>query len=269
MEVLVLLWLIILITSMVVWSTRPHHVAPVGQRMKDRTPGYIPNRILVLGLARNIAEHWKTLEADLERELSAFQDYRVAFLENDSTDDSRTLLKNFAARDPTRRVIHCSDHVIPMKRDNRLVRMATLRNFTWSLTAGYAADMIIDYVVWLDLDLKRFEGLTTCFTGPHVKPEAQAILSAGWNHDCQIAYDTLAYEPMVPGTILRELQGADQWTRVKSAFGGCGVYHYPSVQNLSLPYHAGPKADLCEHKAFHAHLDQVWINPWLRTVRNE
>src|SRR5262245_25427326 len=77
----------------------PEHVAGEYYDAVDRGRSAMSEaRIVICGLARNVAAHLPRTKARIERLGSMFADYRVLVYENDSTDATPAILNRWAAR---------------------------------------------------------------------------------------------------------------------------------------------------------------------------
>ena len=249
--------------------------------------------VVFCGLIRNGASSLPLMMQKIEKTGKLFKDYKVVIFENDSVDDTRTLLKKWVQKNNHIHLIECdySDCKIGHKpmyeygiiSHDRMEKMAFFRNYYLKEVKEKYSDF--DYMMVIDLDIK----------GPwSVDGIAHAVAQKEW--DAQFAYglhsiltggqfllmyDALAYlgihdtrenlknRFLVAWHYLRMnwyrflgIKKGDPLIPVKSSFSGLGLYKIKSIMNAQY------QKDLCEHIAFHEQMTQsghgkLFINPSL------
>jgi hypothetical protein len=231
-------------------------------------------RIVICGLARNVASHLPRTKARIERLGSMFADYRVLIYENDSTDSTPVILKRWAKAN--HRITAISER--RGKERHGSVRcpvrgndMAEYRNLCHRAVQDRWSDF--DYVCLLDLDLAggfSYDGIAHSFgSQPWDCVGSYGIIYQRQKLDLNrsLHYDVWAYRRF--GSY-EELDGTEgnlmSWRRgdalepVYSCFGGLGLYRMPAW--LSAQYAGGD----CEHVALHREMrargyDRQYFNP--------
>lgn len=230
-------------------------------------------RIVLCGLARNVAELLPLTRARLEQTGAMFADYRVLLYENDSTDNTARQLAEWAEQNE--RVV-----VVSERRDrpqhasvrclDRAADMADYRNRVQQEVAERWGDF--DYVCVVDTDLAdgwSYDGLAHSFgSQPWDFVGAYGIIHQRHRLSLQaLHYDVWAYRSFGDYTPIDGRAGnVLSWTRgeplvpVYSCFGGVGLYRMPA-------WLAGRYAgDDCEHVALHrsmrtAGYGRQYLNP--------
>lgn len=224
--------------------------------------------------------------------------YNVVIFENDSKDNTKGLLKQWADRDKHVQVF-CEiaktfDALFNVKMDaadvnpfyshKRIAKMVELRNqymdYIWD--NGLEAD----YLMVVDLDVDRIDlaGIVSCFKH---SGNWDAVTAFGYSigpklrrryHDTFAleVYDTMS-KPRTEQNIYelqdkyRNLNG-DEWIRVDSAFGGLAIYRYDAIMNLRyklLDNDDKRVACRCEHTSISIQMkergyDKIFINPQMK-----
>jgi hypothetical protein len=231
-------------------------------------------RIVICGLARNVAAHLPRTKARIERMGSMFADYRVLVYENDSADATPAILNRWAAAND--RVTAISQQC--GKEQHGSVRcpirgndMAGYRNLCQREIQNRWSDF--DYVCVLDMDLVggfSYDGIAHSFgSQPWDCVGSYGIIYQRHKLDLNrsLHYDVWAFRRF--GSY-DELDGTEgnlmSWQRgealepVYSSFGGLGLYRMPAW--LSAQYAGGD----CEHVALHREMrergyDRQYFNP--------
>lgn len=231
------------------------------------------SRIVMCGLARNVAETLPLTIARLERLGEMFADHRVFFYENDSTDDTPRQIAAWAQRD--QRVAFASETCgrprhASIRSLTRAADMADYRNRCQREVAARWAGF--DYVCVVDTDLPdgwSLDGIAHSFgsqpwdfVGSNGIIYQRHRLSLRALHFDVWAYrDHGNYHPLDC-----HVGNALSWSRgeplvpVYSCFGGLGLYRMPAW--LSARY----EGDDCEHVTLHrgmraAGYDRQFLNP--------
>jgi hypothetical protein len=215
-------------------------------------------RVVICGLARNVAEVLPATIGAIERLGSAFADYRVVLYENDSHDRTPELLSGWAAvnrrvtalsqrrGDPVNRPIRCLE---------RAARMACYRNQYLNFVRRTYRDY--DYVIVVDTDLGgEWNEAGIAITFGH--DDWDFVGSYGILHRLsrqgfqQVHYDAWAYrllgsDTAIPTKIANRFMPTQDQTLipVNSCFGGLGIYRMAS---LVASHYGGSD---CEHVTLH------------------
>jgi hypothetical protein len=231
-------------------------------------------RVVIAGLARNVAEILPATIARIEAMGNCFADYSVVIYENDSSDITPDLLNYWQqgnrrvtivsenCGDPQNRPIRCSE---------RAQRMAAYRARCQQTILEKHSDR--DFVILVDTDLQggwSLEGVATTFA----KSEWDFVGSNGIIYrrhglvpNRYVQYDAWAYrtsdsfEP-IPTKIVNEItfERGQPFVPVRSCFGGLGIY---TMQAYSRGRYEGEDI---EHVGFHRSLvrqglDRFFLNP--------
>jgi hypothetical protein len=232
-------------------------------------------RVVLAGLARNIAHLATTVCRRLEKTGRLFRDYRVVLFENDSHDETPRVLHDWSRTNPRVQLLHedFDDPVHPQARClHRVQRMAYYRNQYHRHIAEHYGDF--DDAIIVDTDLAggwSYDGLANTF-GYHAAWDV--VGSNGiiykrnkWHWNQYLQYDAWAFRRHgsdVPLTTREVNQMAwrrgEPLLRVSSCFGGMAVYRMEAF--LAGQY----TGEDCEHVTFHRSLrewgfDRCFLNP--------
>lgn len=232
-------------------------------------------KVVITGLARNIAPVLGKTMARIERTGQLFKDYRVVVFENDSRDNTADQLKGWSKINNRVNAI-CElreDPINPGKRClDRATRMANYRNKYRTFIHENYSDY--DSVIVIDLDLPggwSYDGIANTF-GQETEWDfvgANGIIFKDYDgvHGRPLYYDAWAFrkygdwEPMLARQVnpLYWPRG-EPMLRVNSCFGGLGIY---KLKAMSISSYDGSD---CEHIPFHrkmvkAGMDKLYLNP--------
>ena len=239
------------------------------------------------GLVRNIPE--------IKRLCQMFRGYKVFVYENDSTDMTKKLLKEWHDSDPANVFVSLNDtsaqptipsvsdvpSINPFYSKKRIDKMAMLRNAYMQFVddMGWSAD----YLVVVDLDVAKIsaDNIVSSF----VREDWDAVTAFGYSTSPKLKrryHDTYALtefgdeeNPQTEEKIIKNskkyanLNNDNPWVRVFSAFGGLAIYRFESIKGVR--YEAlknnDPRVQVkCEHYSIYYQMkrrgfDRVYINP--------
>jgi hypothetical protein len=241
-------------------------------------------RIGIIGCARDIQEQvYKTI-FQIEKLGELFQDYRVFIYENDSEDQTATILDVWKTSNP-KVTVHSEKINLPRLYDlstHRFELMAQIRN----KTAQFARENFqnFDYICVLDLDLRHGFSLNGILNSMGYFGWWDVITANGIDQQANYYYDLATYyekdftESMVeqkPGKPYANIKKGFERPRfycgeplklVASAFGGLAIYRTEVF--IKGKYNE----KLCDHASFHKSIiDQgysnIFINPSMVVIR--
>lgn len=254
-------------TTPELWSDYRQLVALGQNRMEQATA-------VICGLARDVAEILPVTMARIERIGERFADYRVVIYENDSCDDTRSLLLAWAQRNPRVQIIveTIGDPVNPCARClQRAARMANYRNRCLDVIRSDYSDF--DYTLVLDTDLKggwSYDGIANTFGHDNwdfVGSNGIIFKRLGSNLNVPIQYDAWAFRldenftALPTGSVnVMQWQRGQSLVPVTSCFGGLGIYRMPAL--LSARYSGWDSEHIPLHQAMrHNGFHRMFINP--------
>lgn len=232
------------------------------------------SRVAITGLARNLGTILPTTIARVERLGGLFADHRVIIYENDSTDDTKLILRSWAARN---RRVHVttedfSDPVNPTTRClQRIERMARYRAHCQDAVRALCPDY--DFTIVIDLDVAggwSEEGVANTFGHEgwdFVGANGLIYRREGFDFNALRQYDMWALrfdEALTPlptqDAHRYRFRVGEPLVPVTSCFGGMGIYTMSAY--LAGRYAASD----CEHVAFHRGLissgyRRLFLNP--------
>lgn len=215
--------------------------------------------VVICGIVRN-AEHGLDRNIPVINEfVESCKDYRIYIFENDSTDRTKEILKEWTGKDPERIIVETKDfdssntipetkmpnHVNPFFSRKRIDKMAALRNNYMHYINQL--DLNVDYVVVVDLDVAQLylNGILTSFDS---RTEWDAVCANGYSLSPKLKrryHDTYALtlwdernESQTEEKIKKyadlfgHLKEGDEWVRIASGFGGIAIYRYEAIKGL-------------------------------------
>ncbi len=239
-----------------------------------------PEKILICGIARNVAPMVDNTVRNIESLGSNFIDYAVIIYENNSDDKTTELFKKWATKNP--HVTFLSENIPAKKlRPSRTERLAEARNVILD-KAREPQYQDFKYLIMADLDFMSpwpiQEILTTINTaGDWDCVAANGVAPGGHCYDTYaLRYDFFPLGPEIMGNAWythrfeRDMRfEAEYWQPVYSAFGGLAIYKTSSLFPFSYSgivteeLRAYYKAILCslpqDHEYINRYLDLIGI----------
>lgn len=229
--------------------------------------------VIITGLARNIS-HNKNLLFRLDKTASLFKKVFFVFFENDSSDATLEILKNFA---PKRKDddVHIITDVLghpKWKSDMsslRLQAMASYRNRCLQHIRNFIEYEQYPFTIILDTDIEggwSYEGIANSF-GYFYDLNFDCMASNSFVYDTyadkprRLYYDSFAFrfsteaKPDFEAINRMQLIRGELPFQLCSAFGGLAIYKTKSI--IDKEYQGGD----CEHLYLHKQLDKVYLNP--------
>ena len=231
-------------------------------------------RVVIAGLARNVESYLPWTIARIETLGKCFADYRVLIYENDSNDQTPTLLQQWTEQN--HRVHLCSESLgDPIHRPERCLhraeRMALYRRRCQENVRERWPDY--DDVIIVDTDLVggwSFDGIANTFgydNWDFVGANGIIYKRLGLKPNVAAHYDAWAYRDQSDFTLAStkyvnrlQFHRGEPLYRLYSCFGGLGVYTMEAY--LRGTYTGGD----VEHASFHKSLiqqgiDRIYLNP--------
>jgi len=252
-------------------------------------------KIVLCGLARNVEKVINESIKKLEFIGEHFKDYKIVIFENDSSDNTRNLIKEYSMKNNKIILLDCvhfgSEECILKNKTgyeygitskNRINKMAQYREEYLNYIKKNLLDY--DYMLVCDLDLGGNHCIDGLFSSI-IKPTWDAIYINGktsfWGLYglLTVTYDHMAYvnyesdyikETNLLTLLLHEsvlmnygINNSDEFYEVKSAFNGYGLYKICSIKNAS---YIGDLA--CEHQNLakniydnngHQYINKYWV----------
>ncbi|CAF0807017.1 unnamed protein product [Rotaria sordida] len=256
------------------------------------------NRVIICGLIRDRETHIKRLKQQLNEITIFFADYAIVIVENDSKDNTRHELINWAKIDKHIHIIDCNNEINSISLCNlslvatniksipdilRIEKMVQLRNIYMNYIDKHNLLKQFDYVIIEDFDLTTYTYLNGLFsTGFYLKYDStiDAICSNGIFYNKlfgnMITYETY-FDPYahkdkqnqnwskiyndIWSTIFRKYSCNEGLIHVQSCFSGRTIYRYKSIKGKRYrKYIDQYKQAICENIGLHETIKNVYIN---------
>lgn len=218
---------------------------------------YVPKneKIIICGVCKNVAPALANMMQKIESLGKSFKDYRVIIYENNSTDNTAEILKNWKRKNS--KVILFSEnlssqeahnrtraHALRDQAPNRMEMIAYGRNKTLERALDPEFNDF-NFIIMTDMDFSTgwdIKGVLSCF---HINAEWDCMTANGIDHSGNY-YDRYTYrdERFILGA---ELIGEEFWQeyyrtpfkiepnsglrKVIAAFGGIAVYKKEAIKN--------------------------------------
>ena len=255
------------------------------------------SKIIICSIVRDAAKGLRRNIPIIDSFVDGFQDYRVVVFENNSTDKTKNILKDWMERS--------NGHVIAVMYDNdasktipqagtvgnvnpfysrkRIEKMAWLRNQYMVYVDGQHWNA--DYLMVVDLDVARLDLYAILTSFADGVPAWDAVTAFGYSTSPKLTmryHDTYALteygdenSPQTEKKILAlasnyaKLKGTKVWKRVFSAFGGLAIYRFECVKGLRYIALGNDDKSVevkCEHFSIYKQMtergfDKVYVNP--------
>jgi len=235
----------------------------------------------------------------IEKLVSNFKSWKIVIYENDSVDQTKTILKRWGKKFPDNIFIISENNHAPIPTPNennsginpffsrkRISKMAKLRNRYLDFIEDN--NFYADYLMIVDLDVARidYSGLLDSFTR---KENWDAITAFGYStspHLKRRYHDTYALceknKADIPQTEIMIQSLADEYALkckdssglipVDSAFGGAAIYRFNAIKGLryEVVENRDDRVEVrCEHYSFNRQMasrgyDKIYINPKMK-----
>lgn len=253
--------------------------------------------VLICGMVRDVERNLASTIDRVEAMGRLFKDYQVWIVENDSTDNTRKILLEWATKNQRVTILGCGVNadscllnlpktIAHEANYRRISKMAYLRNIYLNrLKQQYTSGLYQpDYVMVWDLDLVAAfyqDGIEHSLGYLSENPDVNAICAYGFSHSMYRVtpeyYDPYAikYYEGNPNShnehdefvrMKERLPHGHQPYLVKSCFGGFVIYKTPSLLRASYGTARDAKTGRveCEHVYLHSMMDGIVSNPSMR-----
>lgn len=225
-------------------------------------------RVVVIGPARDVAGNLDGLLQMTRRLRRQVDIIHFIVFENDSTDGTVDLLKQWKEDDISMHVESETNMT-----GTRTVKLAHARNRLWELVAELPNQESIDYVFAIDMDDVNVhlahvencwngglpENWTVCCTNTYFVYYDLWALRTFANDSWVGDRDVLQIPKHVRQSLFRHIPASEPPIPAKSCFGGAAMYRYQKIRHLNLTTYEGLDEDgnwICEHVVFHERLLQ-------------
>jgi hypothetical protein len=212
----------------------------------------LPQKVIICGVCKDVADRVSYSIKIVEKIGALFSDYRIIVYENNSSDETPRILKEWELSNSKVRAI--TEQVDQKELEKIFVNRLENNDFYRAETIARARNIALDnalsetyqdfaYVIWMDMDFKLepdYEGFREVFESGK---EWDAVFAYGidppgtyWDwyafrdQECPIGSELLGNDWWYLPKQKRLLNKNDDWYPVLSAFGGCGVYKKSSLK---------------------------------------
>ena len=232
------------------------------------------SKAIFAGCARNIARELENSLPDMYRLASEFDEYAIIVYENDSTDDTLTVLNNFSRN--KRNVFIISESNVLGCRTERLARG---RNALLNLAREKFPDY--DLLVMMDMDYTRqntkslrqvaesmvgdWNAITAVSRQNYYDWWAFRARNLGLDYDCHNEEEKMNGNCDEWSIRTKHLRMNETFRRVESAFNGIAVYKFQQIPKDAKYVGLKNGKEICEHVMFHEKLPVIYIHPGIVT----
>ena len=248
-------------------------------------------KIIFAGLCINIESHIPRLKSRIEFLGKYFKQYIFLIFENDSTDNTRKLIKNWTNTNPNVILIPCEENIdcklkVPKAiqtgtfSSNRMKRMAEYRNRIINYSVKYYSDY--DYLMMFDLDIDGPWSIGGFADSFGKSDQWDAVTAFGLNGITAtlghpIYYDLIAYRDNYVNVNINKfdmfnifskmsnIENRNKLIKTTSSFGGLAIYKM-EIFNNNINYTPIDDVYICEHIILSDNMirngyDKIYINP--------
>lgn len=210
----------------------------------------IEEKIVICGVCKNVASRLPQTIKIIEHIGNLFTDYRVLVYENNSTDNTVSILTRWSHNN--RRVKIITENVSHQVLQNEIINISEeYKSFFIPELIARARNIVLNkamssqyvkypYIIWIDMDFiipPTYKGIVEVFRSQKKWDAvvAYGIAPNGCFWDWFALRDKI--EPLGPELLgndwyvpkQRSFSSTDEWYPVYSAFGGCGIYKKSSI----------------------------------------
>ena len=253
--------------------------------------------IVICTLLRDVAEKIPDIKKRTERLGEEFIDYRVVVVENDSSDGTRILLKEWAKENPKVVLLGCGVNSLD---DECHINQASSKTDGHSLGRRRVEKMVYLRNIYLNYILRNFPHFDYCamwdldiIGSVYIDGVANTIghftspRSPAYKADCicaygvfrflylKLYYDTYAHIDEgdsyhvdlhsihhLKKTLPKQYDRGTPPISVQSCFGGFSIYQIPSLLKYDAKYDMSSDNNIeCEHFRLNKKLKKIYLNP--------
>lgn len=262
------------------------------EKVKAGLDFFKEKKLIITGLVRDSNGNMETIKSNVAKLANLFNDYCVLIVENDSKDQTRQSLLDWAKTNDKITILGCGENADTCQLDlprtvihghdsSRIRKMVLLRNIYMDYIEKNPDRFDdFDFLVALDMDiLGTFydDGIASSAWYFMNDPKIQGLCANGinfWNlavtivrryHDPYAHLETGDQEYKLPSigpywTV--PTCSEDPW-KVKSCFNGFTIYRLSSIVGKQYKLEGSNDRAVCEHVSFNKQLDAMYMAPYL------
>ncbi len=270
-----------------------HDAAKYDERCKNGLLDASKKRVVIAGMVRDVASRLPEIKKKVLRVAKIFKDYQILIVENDSKDQTREMLLEWAHENPNVTILGCGGNVpkcsISLAKEKtdghhvdrrRIEKMVYLRNiYLQEIKEKYP---LYDYSIFWDMDMigsVYLDGICNSLGYLNEKSNVDVVCANGmyrWG-PLTLFYDTYALlhkgEPfhidhktchdIRKGLWEVKYDRGEEPVEVDSCFSGFAIYRNSSLLPISVYYDMSPENNLeCEHVRLNMKIDGIKVvNP--------
>lgn len=212
----------------------------------------ISQKVIICGVCKDVADRVPYSIQIMEKIGALFSDYRIVVYENNSSDVTLQILKEWGQKN--HRVCAMSECVAQNELENIYVNRTKNGGFYPAEAIARARNKVLDvvhsdayngfdYVIWMDMDFRiepEYKAFEEIFASDR---EWDAVFAYGvdpagtyWDwyafrdQVCPLGSETLGHDWWYMPKNKQLLKKTDDWYPVISAFGGCGIYKKSALE---------------------------------------
>ncbi len=262
----------------------------------------LEQNVLIAGIAMNVGQYLDNVFENIKRILSLFKSYKVLVFENDSTDNTLSILKDWSRNDKNVSIL--SQTNIKGTIEGRTHMISYCRNMILNSIDMHSAYNSIDYIIFIDMDdvlshnfkveniLTSFQyddwaGMGACHSQGYYDVWAlrdKKINFSCWDKITHLTQVGKTYDEAVEECVYKfryKFNDNDEPYEVDSCFGGLMIYKTDKIKNCwySGDYICNIKLEGkgncifgdCEHANFNKQIREknngrIFINPAMKIM---
>jgi hypothetical protein len=250
------------------------------------------NTIVFTGLCINIEKNIPLLKSRIEHLGNYFKEYKFVIFENDSTDNTRDLIKEWSKHNPNIILVPCVEEEDCKLRVNKAISSGTFSSDRMKRMANYRNRLLdfikqkyinYNYLMMFDLDISGpwyIDGIADSFSKSN---KWDVVTAFGLNgitgtFGKPVYYDFIAYRDdklNVNKNILDfidiiykmdNIKNKNKLIKTTSSFAGMAIYKMDIFKNPNINYTPIDNIYICEHIILADNMirngyDNIYINP--------
>lgn len=253
--------------------------------------------IVFSGLCINIEKNIPTLKIRVDHLSNYFKEYKFVIFENDSTDNTRSLLKKWSLENPNIKLVPCIEEENCLLKINRAITSGTFSSGRMKRMSNYRNRLLdyikqnyinYNYLMIFDLDITGpwyIDGIADSFSK---KNKWDTVTAFGLNgitgtFGQPVYYDFIAYRDDKLNVMhnkldflkiiykMASIKNKNKLIKTTSSFAGMAIYKMDIFKNNDINYTPIDDIYICEHTILSDNMirngyDKIYINPHMKIL---